>query len=260
MADVHKPREHRKDKFCAVAADGLCGCEGAGGNKDYTKECEPIEDWKPEHDFTWNNKNNKPRQQGHAPHHIVCIQSVGLLVIYATDKKIEPTVRATVWCANNAKNMIAMPLWGHTVKWYCNVKEGTLRSSKRGEPPFANIPQHDWDHTGIGCYIAELDIEINKLVKNMKSVGHKIPEDGVKKQLDVLSDKFRKHLTDRGSGITRSNKIGTHDAWKGSKNPSAKWYLPFSMADEPAASRKSCPKLDFDAKFKRKLKWLANQL
>ena len=48
--------------------------------------------------------------------------------------------------------MKAMPLWGHTVQWYCSFKEdddGTIEGkvkSRTREPLFKNIPQHDFDH------------------------------------------------------------------------------------------------------------------
>jgi hypothetical protein len=253
-------RKKIKDEFCAVAADGKCGCTGAGGNKDYKEECKPSPAWNAKNDFTWNNKKDGPRQQSYAPHHIVCVASVGALIVNASGKKVDGIVRATVWCVNTAKNMIAMPLWGHTLKWYCNIEEETLKAANRGVPPFADIPQHDWDHTGTGCYIKELNDLIVELVKDMKKTGHDAATSDLAGALDDLSDDFRELLEKRGARPTPQGK-GTHNGWKsGRANPKSNWYLPFSMADDGAASRKGFPKLNFDRMVREKLKWLANQL
>lgn len=251
-------REKIKDEFCAVAADGKCGCTGAGGNKDYKEECKPSPAWKASDDFTWDNKKTGQRQQSYAPHHIVCVASVGKLIVDASGKKVDGIVRATVWCVNTAKNMIAMPLWGHTVQWYCNVDEEALKSANRGAPSFADIPQHDWDHTGKGCYQKELEDLIIKLVKDMKQAGHNAATSDLAGELNDLSDDFRDLLETRGK---RGSPKGTHNGWKnGRADPKSKWYLPFSMAADAAAARKGFPKLNFKSMVMKKLKWLAQQL
>lgn len=250
--------DHRalsKEEFCAVAADGECDC----GN-DYKKNCKPAPAWKASLNFTWNNKKTGKRQQSYAPHHIVCVASVGTLIIQASGKKVDGIVKATVWCANTKKNMIAMPLWGHTVQWYCNVPEETLRTAARGAPDFEDIPQHDWDHTGQGCYINELNDEIIPIVKNMRKAGHTAATEDLAGQLDDMSDDFREKLEDRG---VRGSPKGTHEGWKKGlkdRTGNSTWYLPFSMAAAAAAGRKGFPKLTFNSKVMAKLKWLATQL
>jgi hypothetical protein len=248
--------DHRslfKDNFCAVAADGECNC----GN-DYKKNCKPSPPWKSSYDFTWTNKKLGSRQQSYAPHHIVCVASVGTLIVQASGKKVDGIVRKTTWCVNTKTNMIAMPLWGHTVQWYCNVDEETLKSASRGAPSFENIPQHDWDHTGTGCYIKELEEFIIKLVKDMRKADHDATTSDLAGELDDLSDDFREKLEDRG---LRGSPKGTHEGWKkGRANPKSNWYLPFSMAADGPASRKGFPKLTFTNMVMKKLKWLAAQL
>lgn len=253
MAKDHRTK--RKDDFCAVAAEGTCGCSI---DKSYVQECKPIPGWDDTIDFTWKNKRTGKRQQGAAPHHIVCVASVGTLIIDASGKKVDGIVRATEWCVNTKKNMVAMPLWGHTVQWYCNIATQTLKASTRKAPPFEDIPQHDWDHTGTGAYQQELEELIIKIVKNMRQAGHDAKTSDLAGSLDDLSDDFRELLVNRGK---RGTPKGTHKGWiNGNANPKSKWYLPFSMANDAAASRKGFPKLTFTNKVFAKLKWLAEQL
>jgi hypothetical protein len=249
-------RKQSKDDFCAVAAEGKCGC--ASGNKDYREECKPSPPWKPSFDFQWNNVKNGPRQQSYAPHHIVCVASVGTLIVEATDQKVDGVVRATAWCVNTERNMVAMPLWGHTVKWYCNLDEEEVNAAVPNAPDFQNVPQHDWDHTGTGCYIEELNKEIIKLVNAIAEKGHEAVEGDLAGSLNDMSDDFRGRLEQRGM---RGSPKGTHEGWKrGMADPQSDWYLPFSMAIKSAASRKGMPKLSFTTMVKNKIQWLVNQL
>ncbi len=258
MSADHRLQRTKNDLFCAVAADGPCGCKGAGGNKDYKAECKPEKPWMASFDFQWNNKRNGPRQQSYAPHHIVCVASVGELVILATDKKVQGVVNATSWCANTKRNMVAMPLWGHTVQWYCGIDEDKLNSPEPTAPSFENIPQHDWDHTGTGCYIKELNEEIVGIVDDMKKAGHEAVEGDLAGRLNDMSDDYRGRLEQRGM---RGSPKGTHEGWKrGMANPKSDWYLPFSMAIKSAAGRKGFPKLTFTTIVRKKIKWLAEQL
>lgn len=256
MSD-HRDDRTKNDLFCAVAADGQCGCEAADGNKDYKAECKPDKPWLASFDFQWNNKKTGPRQQSYAPHHILCVASIGKLMICATDKDVKPVVNKTNWCANTKRNMVAMPLWGHTVQWYADLDEEKLKSSLPSAPNFENIPQHDWDHTGKGCYKNELDDEIIKLVKQIKKSGHDAVDGDLGARLGEMSDDYRGRLEQRGM---RGSPKGTHEAWKrGMANPKSDWYLPFSMAIKSAAGRKGFPKLSFSAMVKKKIQWLVAQ-
>lgn len=251
-------RKKIKEEFCAVAADGKCGCTGPEGDKDYKEECKPDKPWLAAYDFTWTDKNKKSRQQSYAPHHIVCVASVGKLIVEATGKKADGVVRATAWCVNRAVNMVAMPLWGHTVQWYCDIDEEKLKSSLPTAPNFADIPQHDWDHTGKGCYIQELNTEIIALVKEIKKKGHEAVDGDLRGALDDMSDDFRGRLEQRGM---RGSPKGTHEGWKrGMADPKSDWYLPFSMAISSAVTRNGFPKLNFTTKVRAKIQWLAEQL
>jgi hypothetical protein len=252
--------DHRtlfKDNFCAVAADKECNC----GNS-YKENCKPpiSWSWKSSFDFKWTNKHGESRQQSYAPHHILCVASIGTLIIQSTEKKVDGIVRKTVWCANTEKNMIAMPLWGHTVKWYCNLLDETVKSGKTTAPVFKDIPQHDWDHTGKGCYIEELNNEIVQLVEELNGAKHGATTNNLARMLDNLSDVFREKLRKRG---IRGSPAGTDAGWNKGKNDqkgNSDWYLSFSMAKDKAAARKGYPKVTFNYKAMAKLRWLVKNL
>ncbi len=250
MSGTHN-REKFKKEFCAVAADGKCDC----GN-DYKANCKPAPAWDSADDFTWAIKGQGKRQQSYAPHHVLCVASVATLLIDATDKKVEGVVEATKWCVNNEGNMIAMPLWGHTVKWYCNIKAALLSvgGGNTAPPLFQNLPQHDSDHTGKGAYIEELEEVLRKLVVQLAKTGHEAKPVDLAGAMTKLSAAFIAKLKARGL-----RQGGTHKAWQdGATNRD--WFMPFSMATDGSALRKGYPKLQFSQKTMRKLQWLANQL
>lgn len=242
-------RELFVKEFCAVAADGKCKC----GN-DYKINCKPAPPWNAADSFKWKIKGQPTRDQAYAPHHVLCVASIGTLLVQAADKNALGVVEATKWCANTEKNMIAMPLWGHTVKWYCNLITLTMNTAVSTPPLFANLPQHDWDHTGTGAYIQELEEVLIKLVKLVAMKAHEAKPVDLAAALDRLSDAFQAKLKARG---LRSG--GTHNAWQnGNTNPD--WFLAFSMATDASACRKGYPKLQFNNKMMRKLQWLAKQI
>lgn len=242
-------REKFKKEFCAVAADGECAC----GNN-YKTNCVPSPAWDSANDFTWFIKGQGARQQSYAPHHILCVASIATLLIDATDKGVEGVVEATKWCVNKKVNMIALPLWGHTVKWYCNIGALTIAGGQTNPPPFEKLPQHDWDHTGKGAYIEELEGELRDLVKAVAKKAHEAKPVDLAGTLDGMAGDFTTKLNDRGQ-----RQGGTHAAWQsGATNKD--WFLAFSMANDGSATRKGYPKLDFTKKVLRKLQWLANQI
>ncbi|MEJ8849310.1 hypothetical protein [Variovorax rhizosphaerae] len=237
-------RELFKNDFCAVAADGECNC----GN-DYKKNCVPSPAWSSADDFQWGD-----RQQSYAPHHVLCVASVGVLIIKATDTDVKGVVKATKWCVNKKGNMIALPLWGHTVKWYCKVGTRVIGGGNTKAPKFQNLPQHDWDHTGEGGYIEELNEELKDLVREVANKAHDAKPVNLAATLDKKAKSFKDRLKDRGN-----RQGGTHKAWKsGATNPD--WYMPFSMASNDSVKDRAYPKLDFSDEVLTKLKWLAEKL
>lgn len=243
----HNRAKFKKD-FCAVAAQPSCGCSI---DADYVAACKPS--WA-NYSFTVDIDGVGKRPKVFEAHHILCAASVGTMIVDASGKGVAKIVGDTEWCINTKKNMLAMPLWGHTVQWYCNVSSLSLLSANRGAPPFKNLPQHDWDHTGNGGYQDEVDKELKKIVKDLKQAGHDATTFDLAGELDGLSGHFKSELRARGR---RGG--GTHGGWnKGRQDPDSQWYPPFSMAADPTA--KGYPKLNFTKEFTYKLKWLAEQL
>lgn len=84
-------------------------------------------------------------------HHVACVAPVSAFI--AGDSALKDVVHQTTWCINKPSNMLAMPLWGHTVKWYCQITAASdvvNIDAAQQAPPFKNIPQHNFDHNGPG--------------------------------------------------------------------------------------------------------------
>ena len=220
--------------FCAVRAD-TCDC----GNK-YYENCKPG--WAyikyPQRytkTITYGAQSVQRLQSNRRSfeaHHLVCIAS--LTKIIGKNEVIIPVVRQTKWCVNHKKNMIALPMWCHTLRWYCSMITGAVRDltlndgskvSVLGAPPFKDLPQHDYDHD---LYLDEVDVELNKIAdsvaKNKQSHKHRKKE--LKAALNKLVGICRGKLRERG---TRKHG-GTHQAWRAGLDKQSDWYLCFSMA------------------------------
>lgn len=246
-------RAKSKNDFCAVAALPSCNCSIGAGGKSYVDVCDPG--WPDSTSFVRKIRGVGKRPKKFEAHHILCAASIGTLIIDATNKKVAGVVRDTEWCINTGKNMLGMPLWGHTVQWYCNVAEKTIGAATRGTPPFADLPQHDWDHTGTGAYQQEVNKRLIDIVKDLAKSGHEAESGDLAGTLDDLSSSFKTSLKGRGARLG-----GTHEGWKLGRNKAAQWYLPFSMASTGCVTGKGYPKLIFNDEFMNKLKWLAKQL
>ncbi len=184
-------------------------------------------------------------------HHILCVAQVNK-VVSGVKKEVKKVIDESKWCINANVNMIALPIWGTTVLYYCDdfssIKKnavkvlkqefntGDLRESETKRPPFENLPQHNYGHSGktvATSYNKEVEAKLRAWLAKVKVkvAAHKINGDGVQRDLNRMSRELRRTLRNRGKrkGCTKGQ-VGTHDAWK---NPSATWYKPFSMAQTP---------------------------
>ena len=194
----------------------------------------------------------------HEAHHLLCIASVTKFIGFKAS--ITQVVEQTTWCINATTNMYPMPLWGHTIKHYCNLAAGGALRGMVPPPLFANTPQHDYDHNSTGGYKDEVDKEMEAIANTIEekaAESHEAAVAELKARLDGMSNTFRSTLVTRGS--TRCG--GTHKAWeKGSEKPESDWYLPFSMADDVIAQKRTFPAPGFDSKVANKIKRLVNAL
>lgn len=281
MSNNHR-RGSTTNNFCSVAAAGGCSC----GN-DYVKACKgEASDWGSyPQKFSVRNASTRlieslrKNQRSFEAHHalpVACISEV----IQAWDEKANTSpsvISGTKWCINTKDNMIAMPMWGHTIMWYTDcfsaVSEEVLAEivsknessvgnkalsklsaeakkqlssmlSDAGDtaPPFKDLPQHNYSHTGRSAdtgYNQEIIQKLERIALNIEAAqeAHETDKiDSIKGKLESLSKKMKKTLKKRATSRVYSS---THEAWKGGMKGSEedsnsdKWYQNFSMANEP---------------------------
>ncbi len=226
MAQDRHAEEYKNDKFCARVP-----CD----HSDYIKCCQPG--W-----VAWTFAQRGARGsvigKKYEAHHLLCWSCV--VKAFFSDPKAKDILKGTDWCVNRSTNMIALPLWGHTVKWYAN---------NDGPPPFVNLPQHDWDHNCTGGYTFEVSQKLLTFaadIKTMKEAHELPPPEDIAGALVSSSGEFRAELIARG---LRGG--GTHASFElGGTTPG--WYLPFSMANAAIATQRRAP-TSFDKKRKAKL-------
>jgi hypothetical protein len=283
MSNKHR-RGSVTNNFCSVAGTP-CSCKN-----DYVKSCEgEASDWGEGYPQKYSDKNPATKliqslrnnQQSFQAHHVLPVACISE-VIQTWDEEANPSpsvISGTKWCINLAKNMIAMPMWGHTIMWYTdNFKEvseeienafkseneksigkkKSLPLSKKVKnqlsdvlevvlinrdtaPPFKDLPQHNYSHTGKSAatgYNQEIIEKLETIVVNIGDAKdkHDTPTiNSIKASLDELSEDMKDTLKERGTSRVYNS---THEAWKGALKgkedlDSDNWYQNFSMADEP---------------------------
>lgn len=187
-------------------------------------------------------------------HHLLCVSYVNAAVSEATNDQVKKVIDESEWCINNTGNMVALPIWGTTVMHYCAsfqsvasqtrsavlqaINQG-LKSSNAVKPTFADLPQHNYGHSGktsSESYNKEIEEKlgkwIDKIELDLENPNHVVDGPKVQTQLNTMSGEMREELKRRGERVGSANKIpGTHDAWLGPADD--KWYEPFSMARTP---------------------------
>jgi hypothetical protein len=171
-------------------------------------------------------------------HHVLPVASVTGEIVANTKIKDE-VIKNTKWCVNDLKNMIALPLFEMSFLHYLIKGQGAT------PPPFANLPMHNYDH---GKFQKEVNDELKQIGKDTAQ-NTKAHEEVTKELLAAMNstrDFFNPELASRG---TRGK--GTHGEFVNAMNAkegdasAEKWYIPFSMADDPtpkpfpSAARKS---------------------
>jgi hypothetical protein len=246
------------NKFCAIRAVPKCDdCTQLGSFKNHREACKKeTADWGKAYAYRALH-DGEVRWYSYEAHHVLCVSAVASEIF--GHAKMQPILRKTDWCINKPENMLAMPLWGHTIKWYCTIrKSGSYKFEDMDAPPFANIPQHNIGHNGGNSYRTEIEIECAKLRTDATQKGHELTGETLAKRLDQLSGRWREKLIDvrgkRRGGGARAD--GTHAAWRAASNsvskgktPADDWFLPFSMAKNTKVNEVPPPTYDFDEKF-----------
>lgn len=213
MSGSHK-RGKTKGDFCATAVSGgKCTHKGGAPGNDYRKIGKPK----------WPGKK-KPSQA----HHLLPVTCITSTIMSVAE--IRGVIRETVWCINDADNMYGMPIWGGTVKYYCNISLLTAlaKAQKKGAPGWANIPQHLQDHD---LYNIEVSDYLGQPAAEWQEQGHQVKPEDIRSELLTWSDLMKQFLEERGQ-----RNGGTHACWQGASDNQGDypgWYEPFSMADTP---------------------------
>lgn len=198
-----------------------------------------------------NAKKGLTQSWPHQAHHVLCVASVTQYI--STGVKIE-VVKQTDWCINTEENMLAMPTWKTLMEYYARQ----LRQSDLAvEPEFKDIPLHTYNHNSKNGYKWEIDTEMQSIAKkaNKATAKHKVSSENLKKDLDSYRDDMQDILVDRGE-----REDGSHIEWlRGyAGRPSAKWYLPFSMADDDNVEPRSFPLKRSKASMEKVFKLVKN--
>jgi hypothetical protein len=220
-----------KPAFCTLRKEKDCGC----GN-DYTS-CvkDDAGGWAPEAKYPQllnvkvKGRKKKITQWWSAnAHHILCVAEVTKVI--SLDDDLQRITTKSTWCINHEHNMMALPLFSHTVLWYMHE-----RGDNKEAPDFENLPNHNYDH---GPYNEEVEKELNKIkAKINKKPKHKYKASSLAPTLNRKATAMRKRLIKRGK-----RKGGTHHCWcEADKGKDEGWYEPFSLADDGEISQAVYP-------------------
>jgi hypothetical protein len=254
MADSDHGETPPAPLFCVVRKpNAKCGCPE---NNNYIADNKPPPTWNPYiYSQTVVDKETLIKSKTATicqRHHIVCCSSSQKLL--AAEDQVKRVVEATQWCVNKKSNILTMPLWGNTLKYYCTFSSAQwlLKRLPTLPPPFNDIPQHDSDHPR---YTKEVNIDIKDLEDDLKeqAKAHQLTSKMVAGALDGLADKWIGELAQRGVRCG-----GTHLAWKGGKSgTNPQWYLPFSMTSTGLATQRTFPLRGSDSEMLAKLDKMA---
>jgi hypothetical protein len=180
-------------------------------------------------------------------HHILCVAQVNSAVS-TTKKELKKVIDESNWCINKSPNMVALPLWGTTVMYYCKgfasvaslkalrkAIAGSLLTSETTAPDFENLPQHNYGHSGEDKK-SSYNLEIKEMLKDWivdvaaDVKDHSITGSDVHDDLNRMARKMGRELKKRGKRRGSAKGVGTHHAWQ---DPAKNWYEPFCMAQSP---------------------------
>jgi len=216
MADSHT-EGLKEGQFCSLRME-TCPC----GNK-YQSIMNGTESWGK---YPQAHRVLIAVERSPEAHHVLPVASVTGEVTANKNIKKE-IVENTKWCVNESTNMIALPLFEMSFLHYLIKGDGA------SPPPFAGLPMHNYDH---GKFQKEVADELKKVGKD--AAQNTKAHEKVSAELLAMNanrDFFKPELASRGK-----RGAGTHGEFLNAMNSAdgaasaAKWYVPFSMADDPS--------------------------
>ena len=243
-----------KGQFCTQPAASPCG-DCPGGSTNYIDVCKSDTAGWGAYSYYQLRSGMKGYDKVFEAHHILCVSEVTKAFL-ADGAKVEPVVKETKWCINQRVNMIALPLWGHTVKWYCSTGSAVVGPiAGAGAPAFQNLPQHNFDH---GRYNEEVMATCERIANRIEksSEAHELKAKDLKSTLDTYSKRYDAALKSRGK-----RRGGTHQSWTvhaPAGDPT--WCYPFSMASTGDVTSIDYPGKSFTDKLKAWVERLANSI
>jgi hypothetical protein len=241
MSDDCK-RGTRVAKFCTVPSTSPCG--DVSGCANYRTVCQPG--WAAMQYTTLRRDNNATTyskvDRGYEAHHLLPVACVTDEILGNTT--IEGAVQETEYCINNADNMLAMPMWGMTVKHYCSITaQAWSFVGGSSAPPFENIPQHDFNHNRYNIQVEEVLRKIVGQVTKATKV-HKLQGQALQGKLKTESDNMEIDLGKKGI-----RQGGTDAGWKLGQQGDSAWNEPFSMAPKGEVDDLPFPVRNFNEKL-----------
>lgn len=254
MSDC-EPKVDGKPLWCSTPGTP-CNC--VSGPNNYQTICKPAwSDWTYPQNYSIRNAVTKAIEKvtavekSYEAHHVLCSAQVNAIVVGKKDDMgYSDILDKTQWCINAKDNMLAIPMWGHTIMFYCNTMMSQIDSvdtvnqldasrflnTPTSEPPFKDLPQHNYGHSGRSIktsYNLEIGDHLETLVRSLQKDQEKHETERIKSlasKLTNASAHFKNELENvRGKRVYG----GTHEAWKAGMKGKSDWYMPFSMAQEP---------------------------
>jgi hypothetical protein len=169
-------------------------------------------------------------------HHVLPVASVTANV--TANKKIrDEVVENTKWCVNDKPNMIALPLFEMTFTHYL-VNHDSDSNTPISAPPFAGLPMHNYGHAAfqkeVGKELERVGEDAQENTQNHEDASKTLLSALNQARGDFMADLKSRGKRGKGTHVEFLNAMGRDESGKKFEGGSDKWYVPFSMAEEPA--------------------------
>lgn len=218
----------QKGKFCSLRTEVCEPC----GNK-YKDIMEGTESWGK---YKQKHRMFTVVERSAEAHHVLPVASV-TANITANSKIQEEVVKNTEWCVNDKLNMIALPLFEMTFTHYLIAHDRDAETPIPA-PPFEGLPMHNYGHAAFQKEVGE---ELNEVAEDAKT-NTQNHEDASKTLLadlnsarsDFMSELNTRGKRGKGTHVEFLNAMGLNEDGTAFSGSAVEWYVPFSMAEDPA--------------------------